>query len=145
MVDELRLGHVGFTQGGQLIIIPLTVWRKSDFLYFHVTNKSRLQKLVDAGETICISFAQYDEWMLAKSAFHHSANYRSAVLFCRGERVHDFREFDEAFKVIMNDIEPSRWEQVHLPSTQEHKGTALMRLTIEEGSFKSRSGAPTGN
>ncbi|MFA0811866.1 pyridoxamine 5'-phosphate oxidase family protein [Microbulbifer epialgicus] len=145
LVDELKLGHVGFIQNGEVVIIPLTVWRKRDFLYFHVANKSRLQKLVDAGETICISFAQYDEWVLAKSAFHHSANYRSAVLFCRGERVHDSREFDEAFKVIMNDIEPDRWEQVRPPNIQERKGTALMRLTIEEGSFKSRSGAPTDN
>jgi len=145
LVDELKLGHVGFVQGGQVIIIPLTLWRRGDFLYFHVANKSRLQKLVDAGETLCISFAQCDEWVLAKSAFHHSANYRSAVLFCRGERVQDPREFDEAFKTIINDIEPGRWEQVRLPSTQERKGTALMRLTIEEGSFKSRCGAPTDN
>lgn len=145
LVDELKLGHVGFVQSGQVIIIPLTVWRKGDCLYFHVANKSRLQKLVDAGETICISFAQYDEWVLAKSAFHHSANYRSAVLFCRGERVQDTWEFDEVFKTIINDIEPDRWEQVRAPNTQERKGTALMRLNIEEGSFKSRSGAPTDN
>ncbi|USD20730.1 pyridoxamine 5'-phosphate oxidase family protein [Microbulbifer variabilis] len=145
LVDELKLGHIGFTQDGEVIVIPMTVWRHGDFLYFHVANKSRLQKLLDSGQQVCISFAHYDEWVLAKSAFHHSANYRSAVLFCRGARVQDPEEFDAVFKSIIEDIEPGRWSQVRAPNTQERKGTALMRLTIEEGSFKSRTGAPSDN
>ncbi|WP_226643046.1 pyridoxamine 5'-phosphate oxidase family protein [Microbulbifer variabilis] len=145
LVDELKLGHIGFIQNGEAIVIPMTVWRHGDFLYFHVANKSRLQKLLDSGQQVCISFARYDEWVLAKSAYHHSANYRSSVLFCRGERVQDSQEFDEVFKSIIEDIEPDRWNQVRSPNPQERKGTALMRLTIEEGSFKSRTGAPSDN
>ncbi|MCO1336724.1 pyridoxamine 5'-phosphate oxidase family protein [Microbulbifer sp. OS29] len=145
LIDELKLGHVGFSENGEAIIIPLTVWRLGCFLYFHVANKSRLQKLIEAGGQVCISFARYDEWVLSKSAFHHSANYRSAVLFCRGERVCGQEEFDAVFKAIINDIEPDRWEQVRAPNLQERKGTALIRLTIEEGAFKSRTGGPSEN
>ncbi|WP_444929853.1 pyridoxamine 5'-phosphate oxidase family protein [Microbulbifer sp. SSSA002] len=145
LVDELKLGHVGFVEGGEVIIIPLTIWRLGEFLYFHLANKSRLHKLLEAGEQVCISFARCDEWVLAKSAFRHSANYRSAVVFCRGQRVQDPQEFDAVFKAIINDIEPGRWDQVRPPSLQERKGTALMRLTIEEGAFKRRSGAPVDN
>ncbi|WP_444911426.1 pyridoxamine 5'-phosphate oxidase family protein [Microbulbifer sp. PAAF003] len=145
LIDELKLGHVGFIEDGEVIIIPLTIWRLGEFLYFHLANKSRLQKLLEAGEQVCISFARCDEWVLAKSAYHHSANYRSAVLFCRGERVKEQREFDAVFKAIIDDIEPGRWDQVRLPSLQERKGTALMRMTIEEGAFKSRTGAPSDN
>ncbi|AWF82512.1 pyridoxamine 5'-phosphate oxidase family protein [Microbulbifer sp. A4B17] len=145
LVDELKLGHVGFIENGDVIIIPLTVWRLGEFLYFHLANKSRLQKLLEKGGQICISLARCDEWVLAKSAYHHSANYRSAVLFCCGERVTDQGEFDAAFKAIIDDIEPGRWDQVRPPSLQERKGTALMRLTIKEGAFKSRTGAPSDN
>lgn len=142
LIDDLKTGHVGFVSDNQAIIIPLTVWRVEDHLYLHVANKSRLQKLLEAGEQVCISFAECSEWVMAKSAYHHSANYRSCVLFCRGERVSDAEEFDRAFRGIINSIEADRWEKVRAPSAQERKGTALMRLHIEEGSFKSRTGGP---
>lgn len=142
LIDDLKTGHVGFIQDAQVIIVPMTIWRVQDHLYLHVANKSRLQKLLEAGEQVCISFAECSEWVLAKSAYHHSANYRSCVLFCRGERVMDNEEFDLAFKGIINSIEANRWEKVRPPSVQERKGTALMRLTIDEGAFKSRDGGP---
>lgn len=98
--------------------------------------------MLEQGEQICVSFAECSEWVMAKSAYHHSANYRSAVLFCSGERVVNPTEFDRVFKVVINQIEPDRWQQVRHPSAQERKGTALMKLTIDEGSFKSRTGGP---
>lgn len=142
LIDDLKLGHLGFVSQGQAIIIPMTLWRVGDYLYFHVANKSRLQKLLESGGSLCVSFAECTEWVMAKSAYHHSANYRSAVLYCSGERVNDQEEFDEVFKAIIDQIEPGRWDQVRGPSAQERKGTALMRLTIDEGSFKTRTGGP---
>lgn len=142
LVDDLKLGHMGFVSDGQAIVIPMTIWRVDDNLYFHVANKSRLQKMLENGDQICVSFAECSEWVLAKSAYHHSANYRSAVLYCRGERVVDNEEFDEAFKVVIEQLEADRWQHIRPPSAQERKGTALMRLTIDEGSFKSRTGGP---
>ena len=142
LVDDLKLGHIGFVQDNQVIVIPMTVWRVGEHLYLHVANKSRLQRLLESGQEVCVSFAESAEWVFAKSAYHHSANYRSAVLFCRGERVTEPFEFDTAFAGIINQLEPGRWDEVRSPNELERKATALMRLHILDGSFKSRVGGP---
>lgn len=142
LIDELKLAHIGFVWKGEARVIPMTVWRVDDELYFHVANKSRLQRLLESGASVCLSFAECSEWVMAKSAYHHSANYRSAVLYCHGERVQEGEEFDRVFRAIIEDLEPGRWQQIRPPSAQERKGTALMRLTIDEGAFKSRTGGP---
>ncbi|MBL4681500.1 MAG: pyridoxamine 5'-phosphate oxidase family protein [Pseudomonadales bacterium] len=143
LVDDLKLGHVAFTIDSQITVVPITIWRVGEFLYFHCANKGRMQKHLESGREVCVSFAECTEWVMAKSAYHHSANYRSAVLFCRGERVIDEDEFDAAFKVIINQIESDRWNEVRTPNKIERKATALMKLTIDEGSFKSRTGEPS--
>ena len=142
LIDDLKMGHVGFTVAGQVFVIPLTVWRVDESLYIHVMNKSRLQRLLESGEEVCISFAESNEWVMSKSAYHHSANYRSAVLYCVGERITDPAEFDGAFKEVIEQIESGRWAQVRPPKPNERKATALIKLTIREGSFKRREGGP---
>ena len=79
---------------------------------------------------------------MSKSAYHHSANYRSAVLYCTGTRVIDDAEFDHAFEVLINQIVEGRWNEVRVPNKLERKATALMKLSINEGSFKQRTGGP---
>lgn len=142
LVDDLKLGHLGFVADGKAIVIPITVWRDEDNLYIHTINKSRLQRLLENGGEICLSFAESSEWVMSKSAYHHSANYRSAVLYCTGTRVIEDEEFDNAFKVIINQMEEGRWDNVRPPNKLERKATALMKLTINEGSFKARTGGP---
>ena len=142
LVNDVKTGHLGFISNGRPVVIPLTLWAHEDSLYLHCINKSRIQRLLEAGGEICVSVAECSEWVMAKSAYHHSANYRSAVLYCTGERVTDHALFDAAFKAIINDLEDGRWEQVRAPSTKERKATALMRLTIQEGAFKQRTGGP---
>ena len=142
LIDDLKMGHVGFTVDGQVFVIPLTVWRVGESLYIHVMNKSRLQRLLELGEEVCISFAECNEWVMSKSAYHHSANYRSAVLYCVGERITDPKEFDDAFKEVIEQIEAGRRAQVRPPKPNERKATALIKLTINEGSFKKREGGP---
>ena len=142
LVDDLKLGHIGFVANGRPVVIPMTVWRVEDDLFIHVANKSRLHKMLGNGEQVCISFAECSEWVLSKSAYHHSANYRSAVLFCSGEQVVDVEAFDHAFAVLINQLEADRWSQVRPPNAIERKATALIKLSIDEGSFKSREGGP---
>lgn len=142
LIDELKLGHIGFVEKGQAIVIPMTLWRVEQYLYFHTLNKSRLQKVLQSGQEVSVSFAQCTQWVMSKSAYHHSANYRSAVLFCSGERVINTADFDHAFEVAINQLEEGRWEKVRPPNPIERKATALMRLTIVDGSFKSRTGGP---
>lgn len=143
LVDRLKLGHIGYVADGGFIVIPMTVWRVEEHLYLHTLNKSRLHKHIESGGEVCISFAQASEWVLAKSAFHHSVNYESAVLFCRGERVRNAALFDRAFATIIDQIEAQRWDAVRPPNASERKATALIQLRIVEGSYKSRSGGPS--
>ena len=143
LIDDLKLGHIGFTSNNRPVVIPMTIWRVEDHLYFHVANKSRLQKHIESGEEFAISFAECSEWVMAKSAYHHSANYRSAVLYCTGSRIVDDKEFDHAFEVLIEQLEEGRWQQVRVPSKQERKGTALLKLQINEASYKSRTGGPS--
>ena len=142
LIDDLKMGHVGFIQNGQVFVIPLTVWRIGEYLYLHVINKSRIQRLIESGEEVCISFAECREWVMSKSAFHHSANYRSAVVYCVGERVELAQAFDDAFKGVIEQIEAGRWAHIRPPNAKERKATALLKLTIREGSFKRREGGP---
>jgi len=142
LIDDLKMGHVGFVVDGQVFVIPLTVWRVNENLYLHVMNKSRLQRLIESGQEVCISFAECNEWVMSKSAYHHSANYRSAVVYCSGERVSDAENFDHAFKEVIEQLEEGRWEYIRPPKPNERKATALMKLSINEGSFKCRTGGP---
>lgn len=142
LIDRLKTGHLAFVENGEPRSIPLTCWRAGDSLYVHTANKGRLARHLQAGNLVCISFAHCSEWVMTKSAYHHSANYQSAVLFCRGHEVTDDAEFNIAFKAIINQLEPGRWDQVRPPSRLERKATVLIRFPIEEGSYKSRSGGP---
>lgn len=114
-----------------------------DDLYLHVLNGGRMSWCLASGTQLCLSFAVTNEWVMSKSAYHHSANYESVVLFGRAEQVTGNDEFDAAFEAIINQLEPGRWEQVRAPSLSERKATALFRIPIEEGAFKSRSGGPS--
>lgn len=142
LIDRLKTAHVAFVEEGEPRIVPLTVWRLDDNLYLHTLNGGRLSKRFGAGTLLCISFAATNEWVMTKSAFHHSANYESLVLFGKASQVTEGAEFDAAFEAVINQIEPGRWEQVRAPNLKERKATALFRVPIEEGSFKSRTGGP---
>lgn len=142
LIDDLKTAHLGFIEDGEPRVIPITCWRDGDDLYVHSGNKGRLAKHLQSGQLVALSFAECSEWVMTKSAYHHSANYRSAVLYCRGETVTDEAEFDNAFRVLINQLEDGRWQQVRPPNRQERKATVLVRLPMHEGSFKSRSGGP---
>ena len=142
LIDRLKTAHVAFVEEGEPRIVPLTVWRLGDDLYLHTLNGGRMSRRLSSGALLCISFAVTNEWVMTKSAFNHSANYESLVLFGRAALVTDETEFDAAFSTIINQLEPGRWEQVRAPNTKERKATALFRVPIEEGSFKSRTGGP---
>lgn len=142
LIDRLKTAHLAFVEEGEPRIIPITAWRLHDNLYIHVLNGGRLSKRLAAGIPLCLSFAVTDEWVMSKSAFHHSANYQSLVLFGKAEAVTAADEFDAAFAAMINQLEPGRWDQVRTPNAKERKATALFRIPIAEGAFKSRTGGP---
>ena len=142
LIDRLKTAHLGFVEDGEPRIIPITAWRLGDDLYVHTLNGGRLSRRLESGVLLCISFAVTNEWVMTKSAFNHSANYESLVLYGRAVPVTDHAAFDAAFRAIINQIEPGRWEQVRAPNDKERKATALFRIPIDEGAFKSRTGGP---
>lgn len=142
LIDRLKTAHVAFVEEGEPRIIPITAWRMDDNLYLHTLNGGRLAKRLESGIQLCLSFAVTEEWVMSKSAFNHSANYQSLVLFGTATRVTDEAEFDASFRSVINDLEPGRWDRVRAPNAKERMATALFRIPIEEGAFKSRSGGP---
>ena len=142
LIDRLKTAHLGFVEDGEPRIIPITAWRLGDDLYVHTLNGGRLSRRLESGVLLCISFAVTNEWVMTKSAFNHSANYESLVLYGHAVSVTDHAAFDAAFRAIINQIEPGRWEHVRAPNDKERKATALFRIPIEEGAFKSRTGGP---
>ena len=142
LIDRLKTAHLGFVEDGEPRIIPITAWRLGDDLYVHTLNGGRLSRRLESGVLLCISFAVTNEWVMTKSAFNHSANYESLVLYGHAVPVTDHAAFDAAFRAIINQIEPGRWEQVRAPNDKERKATALFRIPIDEGAFKSRTGGP---
>ena len=142
LIDRLKTAHLAFVEDGEPRIIPITAWRLNDDLYLHTLNGGRLSRRLESGALLCLSFAVTEQWVMSKSAFHHSANYASLVLFGRAQRVSDDDTFDAAFRAIIEQLEPGRWAQVRAPNAKERKATALFRIPIEEGAFKSRKGGP---
>jgi nitroimidazol reductase NimA-like FMN-containing flavoprotein (pyridoxamine 5'-phosphate oxidase superfamily) len=142
LIDHLKTGHVAFIENNEPRCIPLTLWRLDDDLYLHVLNGGRLSQVLESSPLLCISFAETVEWVMSKSAYHHSANYRSAVLFGHPRRVIDDHRFDAAFEALIEQLEAGRWQQVRPPNTKERKATALFCIPMIEGALKSRQGGP---
>ncbi len=140
LIDDVKLGHLAMVIDGEPLVMPITLWAHHTNLYIHVAKRNRIHRYLESGKQVCISICESKEWVLAKSAYRHSTNYRSAVIYCSGERVTDSIEFDRSFKSCINQMEEDRWDKIRPPSNKEREVTALMRLTIEEGSYKERTG-----
>jgi len=140
LIEDVKLGHLAMVIDNEPLVMPITLWAHQNDLYIHVAKNNRIQRYLESDKQVCISICEQTEWVLAKSAESHTVNYRSAVIYCTGKRVNDVTEFDQSFKTCINQIEEDRWDKVRPPNDEERKVTALMRLTIEEGSYKSREG-----
>ena len=142
ILDEAFICHVGFKIKEQVYIIPTAYGRKDDFLFIHGSQKSRMLNSIKNGEDICISVTLTDGIVLARSAFHHSINYRSVIIFSKGEEIIESAEKTEALKVIIDHIMPGRWEDVREPNKKELKATSVFKFKIDEASAKVRTGPP---
>lgn len=141
ILDEGILCHVGFVHEGAPVVIPTLYWREGDHVYLHGSIASRMLGS-SIGATICVTVTHLDGLVLARSAFHHSANYRSVVLFGKPEEVTDPREREARMRVFMEGLFPGRWETLRPVKARELKATRLLGLRIDEASAKIRSGPP---
>ena len=142
ILDEALVCHVGFLHEGQPFVIPTSYGRVGDVLYVHGSPASRMLRALKDGIPVCVTVTLLDGLVLARSAFHHSMNYRSAVLLGTAVEVTDPAERDLALKAIVDHIVPGRWDSVRWPSEKELRGTLVLRLPIDEASAKIRTGPP---
>jgi nitroimidazol reductase NimA-like FMN-containing flavoprotein (pyridoxamine 5'-phosphate oxidase superfamily) len=142
ILDEAFLCHVGFVADGQPFVIPTGYARSGDKLYIHGSAASRMLRSLDKGVDVCVTVTLLDGFVLARSGFHHSMNYRSVVVLGKARLVTDAAEKMEALKLITDHIVPRRWDEVRPPTEQELKGTSVLAIPLEEVSAKVRTGPP---
>ena len=140
ILDEGIFCHVGFVVDNQPYVIPTTHARVGDRLYVHGSAASRMLRAVREGIPVCVTVMLLDGLVLARSAFHHSMNYRSVVILGTAVEVTDRTEKLEALKAIVEHVVPQRWEDVRWPSEQELKATIVLKLPLAEVSAKIRTG-----
>jgi len=141
ILDAARLCHVAFVDGHGVHCIPTACWREADHLYIHGSNGSRLLQLAASGAQVCVTVTHLDGLVLARSAFHHSMNYRSAVIYGAFEPVPDAHKA-AALDAFMESLVPGRATEVRRGNAQELAATTILRLALDEAACKVRSGGP---
>ncbi len=142
ILDEAKICHVGFIYEGYPVVIPTIFGRKEDVIFLHGAVGSRMLKTLEQGVDVSINVTHLDGLVLARSAFHHSMNYRSVVIFGKAELVTDDEEKLTALKAVSDQVLTGRWEEVRQPSQKELKITKLLKIKLEEVSAKIRTGKP---
>jgi len=148
ILDAAFLCHIGFVLPAesqdppQACVIPTLFGRDGDRVLFHGSAASRMLRTVAAGVQVCFEATIVDGIVLARSAFHHSMNYRSVVAFGQAQIVTEDAQKLRALKIISDHIVPSRWNDVRLPTAQELKATSVLSLKLDEASAKIRTGPP---
>ena len=142
ILDDHFLCHIGFVHEGHPVVIPTLYGRHEDRLYIHGATTSRLLKSLQEGIEISLAVTHVDGLVLARSAFHHSMNYRSVVLFGTAELITDPDEKLIGLKAVSDQIISGRWEEVREPNDKELKATTVLSIPINEASAKVRKGPP---
>jgi len=142
ILDAGFLAHVGFCVDGQPFVIPTLFGRKEDELYLHGSAASRMLRELETGVQACVTVTVVDGLVLARSAFHHSMNYRSVVAFGTAKKIEDPEQKNEALRTISEHLIAGRWAEVREPTEKELKATGVLEFTIEDASAKVRTGPP---
>jgi nitroimidazol reductase NimA-like FMN-containing flavoprotein (pyridoxamine 5'-phosphate oxidase superfamily) len=142
ILDEGFVCHVGFAVGGQPFVIPTAYGRAGDKLYIHGSAASRTLRSLSGEIPVCVTVTLVDGLVLARSAFHHSINYRSVVILGVATLVAAAEEKMIALKAFSDHVIPGRWDDVRKPSEQELKATSVLALPLVEVSAKVRTGPP---
>ena len=141
ILDEALFCTIAFVKDNQPVQIPTGFCRVNDKLYIHGSvGSSYMRELAEKRIPVCISATLIDGLVLARSAFHHSVNYRSVVVFGVPERVVDNIELSSVLEVFTNKMQPGRWNDVRKPTEGEWKATMVLSVDIEEASAKVRTG-----
>ncbi|HEY1739096.1 MAG TPA: pyridoxamine 5'-phosphate oxidase family protein [Acidimicrobiia bacterium] len=141
VLDAALVAHVGFVDDGRPIVIPMLFGRDGERVFLHGSVASRLQRTLATGIDVCLTVTIVDGLVLARSAFHHSMNYRSAVLLGRAVPIAP-DDKAHALRCIAEHLTPGRWDESRAPTEPELKQTAVLELQVEHASAKARVGGP---
>ena len=141
ILDEALICHLAFATEHGPVAIPTIHARVGNVLYLHGSHSSRMMRSTVDSE-VCVTATIVDGIVAARSAFHHSLNYRSVMVFGTPRVVDDPKERTRAFEAITNHVLPGRWDEARQPDEIEDKGTRLLTIDIDEASAKVRSGPP---
>ena len=142
ILDEALVCHVGFVVDGQPVVIPTIHARRGDRLYLHGSPANRMLRTLKRQVDVCVTVTLVDGLVLARSAFHHSMNYRSVVVFGAAREVSDPVEKMAAFRALVDHVAPGRWDDVRAPNEKEIRSTLVLVLALAEASAKVRTGPP---
>src|SRR5438128_943944 len=142
ILDEGFICHAGFAVEGQPFVIPTGYARVADKLIIHGSQASRMLRTVGQGIDVCVTVTLIDGLVLARSAFHHSMNYRSVVVFGRATVVDDGDEKVQALRSLSEHMVRGRWDDVRTPNEEELRLTTVLALPLLEASAKVRTGPP---
>jgi uncharacterized protein len=140
ILDEGLICHVGFSIDGRPFVIPTGYARVDDQLYIHGSQASRMLRTLQRGIEACVTVTLLDGLVLARSAFHHSMNYRSVVVFGKATLVENEDEKLSALRAFSEHMIRGRWDDARQPTPQELKATTVLSLPLEEASAKVRTG-----
>jgi nitroimidazol reductase NimA-like FMN-containing flavoprotein (pyridoxamine 5'-phosphate oxidase superfamily) len=141
ILDEALVSHLGFLDDGLPVVIPTLHVRVGSHVYLHGSAASRALR-ESKGAEVCLTATLVDGLVLARAAMHHSANYRSAMLFGAGVWIDDEEEKLTALEALVEKLVPGRWGDARIPTAKELRATALLRIPLEEASAKVRTGPP---
>lgn len=142
IIDAAWLCHVAFHDGGSTHSIPTACWREGEHLYIHGSNGGRLTKLLMQGTQACVAIALLDGLVMARSAFNHSMNYRSAIIYGQFEAVDGDAAKRASMAAFIEKIAPGRQDDVRPGSDKEFGATTVMRISLSEAACKTRTGGP---
>ncbi|MBV9301201.1 MAG: pyridoxamine 5'-phosphate oxidase family protein [Acidobacteriaceae bacterium] len=142
ILDAGFLAHVGFQVNGQPFVIPTLYGREQDMLYLHGSAASRMLGELETGMPACVTVTLVDGLVLARSAFHHSMNYRSVVAFGIARKINEPEHKTRALRIISEHVIAGRWNDVRGPTEKELKATSVIEFSIDEASAKVRQGPP---
>ena len=143
IIDDAYLCHLAFADARGTHCIPTACWREGDYLYVHGSNGGRLVRVLTGGVQACVTITHLDGLVLARSAFSHSMNYRSAMVYGSFERVEGEEDKRASMAAFMDKIVAGRQAQVRPGNDKEFDATTILRISLEEAACKVRAGGPT--
>ena len=141
ILDASPLCHVAYLLEGKPAVVPTLQWREGDRVYWHGSTGSQAIRC-GHGNDVCLNVALFDGLVLARSAFHHSANFRSVTIFGKAEAIDDFEIKREKLRTFLEGFYPGRWDRLRPIKDKEIRATMVLTLPIDEASAKTRTGQP---